>query len=79
MADKTKAVNLTEDEIIYLIGQAGNKLGYPAVNIENTLDRMSYLNKRLKTFKEPETETEKQNAKADNVTQGWGTGATNNG
>lgn len=54
MIDKTKAVNLTEDEIIYLIGQAGHRLSYPMANIENTIERINYLNKRLKSFKEPE-------------------------
>lgn len=68
MTEKTKAVNLTEDEIIHLIGQAGCKLSYPAANIENTIERMNYLNKRLKSFKEPEVEVQ---SKPENAS-GWG-------
>lgn len=76
MTDKTKAVNLTEDEIIYLIGQAGHRLSYPMANIENTIDRINYLNKRLKSFKEPEiiAETDAINSANQQVkaAEGWG-------
>lgn len=80
MSDKTKAVNLTEDEIIYLIGQAGHKLNYPMSNVENIIERINYLNKRLKAFKEPEitADTDALNPdnqkviKSDNSAAGWG-------
>lgn len=67
MTDKTKAVNLTEDEIATVIQSYGYRLGakdYTDVDIE----RINYLNRRLKTFKEPETEV-----KSDNSAAGWST------
>lgn len=57
MTEKTKACNLTEDEVKSLIILHGD-----ALNSENDLDddieRINYLNKRLKTFKEPDTEAQ---------------------
>lgn len=78
MSDKTKAVNLTEDEIEAVLSFQAAKLVTPrftAAEKEITdssiiIDRINYLNKRLKAFKEPETEV-----KSDNSAAGWG--ATN--
>lgn len=74
MAD-TKACNLTEEEIMTLIHSHGNKLSWPALSIEDTMERLNYLNKRLKAFKEPEiTIGDKQGNSAQAVaasTQGW--------
>lgn len=66
MSDKTKAVNLTEDEIETLITSHGQKLYDDKKDMR--VDRISYLNKRLKAFKEPETQI-----KSDNSAAGWGT------
>jgi hypothetical protein len=66
MSDKTKAVNLTEDEIIALIMTHGREMDED--NLEATLERINYLHRRLKTFKEPDTEV-----KSDNSATGWGT------
>ena len=49
MSEKTKACNLTENEIKELLRYHGNSLHDPR---EETIDRINYLNKRLKTFNE---------------------------
>lgn len=84
MTDKTKAVNLTEDELEEIIMHHGRNV---ADNFSARIERLGYLHKRLKTFNEPEItadsdainahnlETEKQNTKADAVTKGWGSTA----
>lgn len=64
MSDKTKAVNLTEDEIKTLIQHHGYT---QTDNFDERIERMNYLNKRLKAFKEPETEI-----KSDSSAAGWG-------
>lgn len=65
----TKSVMLTEDEISTLISDHGHRLSYPAANQEETIERINYLNKRIKAFKEPEvTEQVKSEASA----AGWG-------
>lgn len=66
MSDKTKAVNLTEDEIKTLIKHHGFQLNIDPD--EDRIERINYLNKRLKSFKEPDTEV-----KSDNSAAGWGT------
>lgn len=53
MTDKTKAVNLTEDEIMELINFHGRNV---ADNLQDRVERLGYLHKRIKAFKEPETE-----------------------
>lgn len=65
MTDKTKVVNLTENELKELINYHGKNI-YD--NLEYRIERMNYLNKRLNTFKEPETEI-----KSDNSAAEWGT------
>lgn len=71
MSDKTKAVNLTEDEIDCLIAYHGKHLTIVSPIVDQSkqeaIDRINYLNKRLKSFKEPETEV-----KSDNSAAGWG-------
>ena len=51
MSEKTKACNLTEAEIKTLINNHGI---YASSDPDKRIDRMNYLNKRLKTFNEPE-------------------------
>lgn len=46
----TKACNLTETEIKMLIMEIGREMNED--NIDETVDRVNYLNKRLKAFKE---------------------------
>lgn len=68
MSDKTKAVNLTETEISYVLSKYGVKMAQQNFD-DNDVERINYLNKRLKAFKEPETETQ---SKPENAS-GWGT------
>lgn len=51
----TKACNLTEEEIKALIERTGSKLGWPNPNINDLMERLNYLHKRLKAFNEVET------------------------
>lgn len=53
----TKACNLTEEEIKHLIGMHGCNLGN--TDNDDRIERINYLNKRLKAFKEevPKQET----------------------
>jgi hypothetical protein len=53
MTDKTKAVNLTQNEIIQLVKYHGRNV---SDNFSNRVERLGYLHKRLKTFNEPDTE-----------------------
>lgn len=55
----TKACNLTENEIRHLIAWLGSGL-YTHEEPEVKIERLVYLNKRLKAFKEPETKTDPQ-------------------
>lgn len=71
---KTKAVNLTEEEIECVVAFHGRNLNNnSAVRTDKSdiIERINYLHKRLKTFKEPETET-----KSTNIAAGWGTNET---
>ena len=52
MSEKTKSCNLTVDEINALVMLIGREIDED--NLSNSLERMNYLNKRLKTFNEPE-------------------------
>lgn len=61
-----KAVSLTEEEIQYLIQNYGNQLHE---DVEDKLERINYLHKRLKAFKEPEVI---ETIKSDNSAAGWG-------
>lgn len=64
----TKACTITEFEIRQLIYYHMNNCG--DINLDETLDRLNYLNKRLKAFKE-----EKEEAKPEPVSEpaktGW--------
>lgn len=51
MTEKTKAVNLTQDEIMQLVEHHGRNI---ANNFSDRVERLGYLHKRLKTFNEPE-------------------------
>lgn len=65
---QTKACNLTENEIRHLIGWLGSGL-YTHEEPDAKIERINYLHKRLKAFKEPEV---KEETKATNTAQGWG-------
>lgn len=69
MTDKTKAVSLFETEIEELIRHHARNIDD---SYDDRIDRINYLNKRLKSFKEPDTEVKSNNSAA-----GWGT--ENNG
>lgn len=49
MSEKTKSCNLTENEISYLLGKYGMRLTSQNFSDED-IDRINYLNKRLKTL-----------------------------
>lgn len=51
MAEATKSVNLTVNEIKTLIQSHGSTL-YDADEIDNHMERLNYLHKRLKAFTE---------------------------
>lgn len=70
MSDPTKACNLTEEEIHSLITNHGQKLYM--TNKEELIERINYLNKRLKAFKEPEALTMTGTEIKEKQTQGWG-------
>lgn len=53
MSDKAKAANLTEDEIDALMNVHCQCIIRGEIK-EDHIDRINYLNKRLKSFKEPE-------------------------
>jgi len=66
----TKACSLTEDEIKQLISYHGYNLHEN--NYDEHIERINYLNRRLKSFKEPEVKTEE--VKTDSipaVKDGW--------
>lgn len=54
----TKSVQLTEDEVIALIHYNSSRFYDKGINFTDTIDRMKYLDKRLKDFKEPEVKEE---------------------
>lgn len=62
---QTKACNLTEDEVKTLM----NWHGYNKVLDEESIERINYLHRRLKSFKEPEVT---EQVKSINTTAGWG-------
>lgn len=70
MSEPTKACNLTADEIKGLIGRYGIELNVK--HNDAIVERINYLNKRLKTFNDPVGEAVASTANA----AGWG---TNNG
>jgi hypothetical protein len=74
MANNTKACNLTEDEIKRLIAYHGYSIDSKDNNINDEtalnerMERLNYLHKRLKSFKEPDADV-KSDPKA---ASGWG-------
>jgi uncharacterized protein YnzC (UPF0291/DUF896 family) len=60
MTEKTKACNLTVDEIETLLKHYGLY-----IMTDNSIERINYLNKRLKTFNETEVVLTE-------ATKGWG-------
>ena len=58
MSEPTKACNLTEEETKALIKM--HAVGMDKNDIEFRIERMNYLNKRLKAFKEVEVVFEKE-------------------
>lgn len=62
MSDPTKACNLTEEEIKSLLIRTGEKFGWPNADFESLMERMNYLNKRLKAFFEVEKVEDKPTA-----------------
>lgn len=67
---ETKSCNLTENETKYLLEWHGNRLSWPDVKIEEEVERINYLNKRLKAFNEPEEKAAKPVETP--APQGWG-------
>lgn len=59
----TKACNLTEFEIRHLIAWLGSGL-YTHEEPDTKIERINYLNRRLKTFKEPEAKIAEETPKA---------------
>lgn len=75
MANNDKITcNLTENEIGNLIGFHGQSMALINVDRDHAIERINYLNKRLKAFNQPETETETKPAAP--VATGWGTPTT---
>jgi len=54
MTDVTKACSLTEDEVKVLLSHHGFALGNENTDVK--VERIGYLNKRLKAFSEPTEE-----------------------
>lgn len=77
MANETKACNLTEAEIYNLIGMHGKILASVSdvEDMGDSIERINYLNKRLKAFKEPDAATETKPAPA-LAMDAWGKPAT---
>jgi len=74
MPAETKAVNLTEDEIKHVLTMHGHALYGDSNDIDNIVERINYLNKRLKAFNEdkpPVTITETAQQPAQTVKTGW--------
>lgn len=71
---QTKAVSLTEDELNELIHYHGRNLTDDTKFKDHCVERLNYLHKRLKAFKEPELTEQIKNT---NTAAGWGT--ENNG
>jgi hypothetical protein len=62
MAENTKACNLTKDEIKTVMAEHGRNLSNIGVSRDSTVERLSYLNKRLNAFDEaPEQPPQSEN------------------
>lgn len=78
MSTDTKACNLTEDEIECVMAMHGRNLnicGAARISHDETMERLNYLNKRLKAFKEPEVPKQEAGTAQEQpkATTGWGT------
>lgn len=74
MSDKTKAVNLTEDEIMSILQYHARQIAQSGPTYDEYVERINYLNKRLKAFKEPEMEVKSDpQFTADAKSEGWST------
>lgn len=71
----TKGCKLTQDELSTLISNYGLKL-YVTNLLDFHIERINYLNNRLKSFKEPDTENkaDAETIKSDNSAAGWSAG-----
>ena len=65
----TKACSLTDDEIEYLIIMHGSQMH--SQTRESSIERINYLNKRLKAEKKEKTETQTANVEATAKGDGW--------
>lgn len=83
MSDPTKSCNLTETEISSIINNHCHSIIKGEI-VDDHIERINYLNKRLKAFKEPDKEPITADTDALNfdnqqikspatATQGWGT------
>lgn len=52
---KTKSCNLTEDEMWAVQQYHATQIINSGPNYDAPIERMAYINKRIKTFNEPET------------------------
>jgi len=71
MSEATKTCNLTEDEIQALIANHGMALNDRLENTDAHVERINYLNKRLKAFKEVEINKEPEAPSDAQTTKGW--------
>ena len=71
MSEKTKSVNLTEDEIWAVQQYNAQQIINCGPNYDALIERMAYLNKRLKTFNEPEVAKAAEAFAAPQEKVGW--------
>lgn len=71
MSEKTKSCNLTEDEIWAVQQYHAQQILNCGPNFDIPIERMNYLNKRLKTFNEPETVKAAEVPAAPSEKVGW--------
>lgn len=69
MSEPTKACNLTEDEVKELISHHGRNINEYS---NSRIERINYLNKRLKSFNDVEVVFEKELERpAPEIKDGW--------
>lgn len=61
MSNPTKGCNLTEDEVKVLLQYHARQIAQSASDYDDYIDRIKYLNSRIKSFKEPEIKTAEAN------------------
>ena len=67
MSEPTKACNLTEDEVKELLSYYGRSI----LDYANSIERINYLNRRLKAFNEVEVIFEKEFVPETKIKDGW--------